>query len=420
MYRKYGHKYGQKRAMKTNWTHTGIKSLTDAKPHRVDKCLYIRVSDSGHKRWVFRWRDRTNSRLRDMGLGSFPDVSLADAKAAASEHRKQIREGFDPIAERQRLTAEIKAAAGKIPSFSEACEAYISAHEAGWKNEKHVAQWRSTLKTYAGPVIGDLPVHLISDEHIVKVLDPIWITKTETASRVRGRIERVLDWATARKYREGLNPARWKGHLDTQFPAPSKLKKVKHHESLAYSDVYSFVKELEKQKGIAARALEFTILTAARTGEVIAAEWSEFDLKAAVWTIPADRMKAGKPHRVPLSKAAVGILKGQRGHDSKYVLPGIRDGKHLSNMAMLELLKDMDKDFTVHGFRSTFRNWAAERTSFPRDVCEASLAHTLKDKTEAAYLHSDLLEKRVAIMDRWSKHCLAKPTQSNITQLEVG
>ena len=410
-----------------NWTSQAIKALTGPKLYGVAQCLYIRVSESGAKHWVFRWR--SDGTLRDMGIGSFgrgvgkgeDEIGLAEARDLARKYRKQVKDGGNPITERKKLKAEQKAAAGKIPTFTQAVTKYISLHKAGWKNPKHVAQWQSTLTTYAGPVIGDLYVNEITEDHIIKILETIWVTKTETASRLRGRLERVLDWATARKYREGLNPARWKGNLDASFPKPSDLKKVTHHKSLPYPEIHGFIKELDKQSGVAAAAIKFTILTAARTGETIGAKWSEIDFDAAVWTVPPERMKArknsNKPHKVPLSAAAIKVLKGQQGQDETFVFPGIQEGKHMSNMAMLELLKGLKKDFTVHGFRSAFRTWAAEQTNFPRQVCEMALAHVNKDKVEDAYLDSDLLEKRVPLMDQWAKHCSRAPPKDNVVAI---
>ena len=403
-----------------NWTNQGIKALSGPKPYRVDRCLYIRVSDGGNKRWIFRWRK--DGKLRDMGLGSYgpkaDQVSLAEARKLAEKYRAVVKQGKDPIIERDRALAAN--APDKVPTFTECRKAYITAHSPGWSNPKHVQQWTNTLKTYAEPTMGKLPVNLINDEHVFAVLDAIWLTKTETAVRLRGRIEKVLAWAEAKGYRKGLaNPARRNGPLSVALPAPSKIRKVKHHKSLPYPALNPFINELRDQKGIAPRALEFSILTATRTGEIIGAEWSEVDFDSAVWTIPAERMKANKAHRVPLTDAALKVLKEQQELHDKWVFPGTREGKHLSNMAMLELLKGMEKDFTVHGFRSTFKNWAAERTNFPRQVVEFALAHVNRDTTEAAYLHSDLLEKRAPLMDQWAKHVNRTPPKGNIVSIKA-
>src|SRR5688572_728595 len=354
-----------------------------------------------------------------MGLGAYPAVSLQTAREGALAARAHVIAGKDPKAERERLRAELLAQQGKVPTFDECAKLYIAAHEAGWKNAKHTAQWRSTLKEYAGPEIGSLPVNQVTSAHVLKILEPIWRTKTETASRVRGRIESVLAWAASptRAYRSGDNPARWRGHLDKELAKPASVKKVRHHAALPYAAMYDFLEELKAKQGVAARCLQFTILTSTRTAEAIAARWDEIDLKAALWTIPGERMKARNEHRVPLSPAAVKLLEGQRDQDEVFVFPGGREKSHLSNMAMLELLKDMEKKFTVHGFRSSFRDWAAETTNYPREVCEMALAHTLRDKTEAAYRRGDLFEKRRKLMEAWARYCATKPQPATVTRL---
>jgi integrase len=356
-----------------------------------------------------------------MGLGAYPVVSLQAAREAALGARALVQAAKDPKVERDRRRAELLAQQGRIPTFDECSALYIAAHEAGWKNVKHVDQWRSTLKTYASPVIGKLPVNFVTAHHVLQILTPIWQSKTETASRVRGRIESVLDWAASpsRRYRDGDNPARWRGHLDKELVKPTKVKKVTHHKALAYAEMHSFMQALQAQRGVAARCLEFTIFTATRTSEAIGARWDEIDLEAGVWTIPGERIKAAKEHRVPLSGAALAVLEAQEGLDKVFVFPGVAEDSHLSNMAMLELLKDMEKRFTVHGFRSSFRDWAAETTNFPREVCEMALAHTLKDKTEAAYRRGDLFEKRRMLMDAWATFCATKPTKASVTPLRA-
>lgn len=294
----------------------------------------------------------------------------------------------------------------KAVTFEEAAERYIEAHKAGWKNAKHAAQWTTTLKTYAYPLIGESPVQAIDTGLVLKVLEPIWTTKTETANRLRGRIESVLDWARVRGYRERENPARWRGHLEQLLPAPSKVQRVQHHAALPYADLPKFMEALRAQDGVSASALEFAILTVARTGEVIGAKWSEIDLKERVWTIPAERMKAGKEHRVPFSARTLAILKSMKALGSgEYVFPGLNN-KALSNMALLMLLRRMGReDITAHGFRSTFRDWAAERTNFPAEVAEMALAHAVGDKVEAAYRRGDLFAKRRELMTAWAKAC---------------
>jgi integrase len=316
-------------------------------------------------------------------------------------------DGTDPIAVKKAGKLKAKIEAARALTFRQCAEAYIEAHKAGWQNAKHAAQWSSTLKTYAYPVFGALPVQAVDLALIERVLEPIWKTKTETASRLRGRIERVLDWATVRKYRQGDNPARWRGHLDQLLPARSKVQKVQHHAALGYAEIGQFMAGLREQESTSALALEFLILTATRTAEVIGATWSEVDLDAAVWTIPAERMKAKKEHRVPLSRPAMAILKRLHKHRTgEFVFMGARPGRSLYNVALLMLLERLGRsDLTVHGFRSTFRDWAAERTNFPREVAEHALAHSLPDKVEAAYQRGDLFEKRRRLMAEWGRFC---------------
>jgi integrase len=367
--------------------------------------LYLQVSASGSKSWVFRFKD--HGRLREMGLGSVHAIGLAEARKRATACRQMRLDGTDPIAVKKAGKLKAKFEAARAMTFRQCAEAYIEAHKAGWQNAKHAAQWSSTLKTYAYPVFGALPVQAVDVGLIAKVLEPIWTTKTETASRLRGRIERVLDWATVRGYRQGDNPARWRGHLDQLLPARSRVQKVQHHAALPYAEVGQFMADLREQDTTSALALEFLILTATRTAEVIGATWSEIDLDAAVWTIPPERMKARKEHRVPLSKPALAILKRLHKHRAgEFVFMGARLGKPLSNMTLLMLLVRMGRaDLTVHGFRSTFRDWAAERTSFPREVAEHALAHSLPDKVEAAYRRGDLFEKRRRLMAAWALYC---------------
>src|SRR6516164_6681342 len=386
--------------------------------------LYLQVSANGAKSWVFRFKD--HGRLREMGLGSIHAIALAEARKRAAACRQMRLDGTDPIAVKKAGKLKAKLEAARAMTFQQCAEAYIEAHKAGWQNAKHAAQWSSTLETYAYPIFGGLPVHAVDVGLIAKVLEPIWKTKTETASRLRGRIERVLDWATVRKYRQGDNPARWRGHLDQLLPPRAKLQKVQHHAALPYAEIGAFMAKLREQDGMAALALELLILTATRTGEVIGSTWDEIDLGAAVWTIPADRMKGGKEHRVPLSKPALAVLKPLRDAASDaapgtFVFPGLRADKPLSNKAMLKLLERMERsDLTVHGFRSTFRDWVGERTNFPREVAEHALAHSLPDKVEAAYQRGDLFEKRRRLMDQWGAFCTAMPvdgSQGNVAPI---
>lgn len=368
--------------------------------------LYLQVSPVGTKSWIFRFK--LHGRAREMGLGSQKTITLGEARLKATECRKLLLEGIDPIEARNATRARDRLEAARSMTFSACATAYIAAHRAGWKNVKHGSQWENTIETYANPVIGMLPVKLVDTSLVMRVLEPIWQSKPETASRLRGRIESILDWATARAYRVGENPARWRGHLDSLLPQSSKIRRVVHHPALPYEQLGAFLQQLRTRPGVAAKALEFLILTAARTGEVIGARWDEIDFNKNVWTCPADRMKSGRLHRVPLSPAAMKILEDLVDtRTSSYVFEGGKADKPLSNMAMLAVLKRMGRaDLTCHGFRSTFRDWAAEQTNFAREVAEAALAHTVGDKVEAAYRRGDLFEKRRNLMNAWAKHCV--------------
>ena len=373
--------------------------------------LYLRITPNLTKSWAFIYR-KANKRT-EIGLGSISNVTLEQARTQADALRKQLSNGIEPLQERQRKDNERKAQNAKFMTFQQCAEAYINAHKAGWKNQKHIQQWQNTLAQYVFPVFGDLDVKSIDTALITKCLEPIWLIKNETAGRVRGRIESVLDWATARKYREGENPARWRGHLDKLLAKPSKIQKTEHHSALPYTEINGFIELLRLQDGIAAKCLEFTILTAARTGESIGATWNEIDLVAKTWTIPAVRMKAEREHRVPLSSHALTILNDMAAvRLNDYVFPSNKKG--LSNMAMLTLLRRMDRaDITVHGFRSTFRDWAAESTTYPGEVVEMALAHAIKNLTEAAYRRGDLLEKRSRLMEEWARYCCKAPRFGN-------
>ena len=365
--------------------------------------LYLQVSPTASKSWIFRYTRHGKS--HEMGLGSARDVSLAEARTKAEDTRRQLINGTDPLAAREGHRAQEKLQKAGSISFADCARKYIDSHKAGWRNEKHVEQWQNSLDTYAGPVIGELAVKDVDTALVLRILEPIWSKKPETASRVRGRIERILDYARVRGYRSGENPALWRGHLDKLLPSAMNKKTREHHAALPYDELPAFVRDLRQQGGNAARALEYLILTTARTGEVIGCEpEKEIDLKKAVWTVPAGRMKAGKEHRVPLSPQAVKVVEGQP--EGKYLFSGGKEGAPLSNMAMLELLKRMGRgDLTVHGFRSTFRDWAAECTSYPGEVCEMALAHAITDKVEAAYRRGDLFEKRQQLMLDWAKYC---------------
>jgi integrase len=367
--------------------------------------LYLQVAPGGSKSWVFRFM--LNSRARTMGLGPYPDLALGDARKRATECRRLRNDGIDPIEARKTVRAATVLEAAKGISFTACSEVYIEAKKHGWKNPKHIDQWTNTLKQYAEPVFGEIPVADVDTDLIMKALEPIWATKTETAARVRGRIENILDWAKTKGYREGENPARWRGHLQNLLPPRRKIRKVQHHPALPYEKMGTFMRAVRKQEGTAAVALEFLILTAARTSEALGAQWQEVDLKRAVWTVPGSRIKAGREHRVPLSAPALALLKRmQKVRVGEFVFAGGKKGKPLSNMALLVLLKRMDRTgITAHGFRSTFRDWAAEKTNYSRDEAEMALAHTVGDKVEAAYRRGDLLAKRQKMMQDWAAFC---------------
>lgn len=371
--------------------------------------LYLQVTSDAARSWIFRYT--LNGVSREMGLGSAFTFGLADARAKARDCRQLCHDGIDPIEARDKRRALQLTEAAKGETFARCAAAYIDAHRAGWRNGKHAEQWANTLGTYVEPVFGALPAAAIDTAMVVKVLEPIWTAKPETASRVRGRIEAVLDWATARGYRQGENPARWRGHLDKLLPARSKVRRVRHHAALPYDELPDFMRELHQQEGEGAKALEFLILTAARTGEVIGAREAEVNRREKIWTIPADRIKGGRDHRVPLSTPAMALLR-DGGDAGAFVFTGGKEGQGLSNMALLALLERMGRsDLTSHGFRSTFRDWAAERTNYPNHVVEMALAHAVGDKVEAAYRRGDLFEKRRRLMAEWARFC-ATPTRS--------
>ncbi len=371
--------------------------------------LYLRVTPEGARNWVLRFM--LNRRPRWMGLGPLALYGLAEARARALDARRKRHEGIDPIEARRAERARQRLDAAKAITFKQCAELYIAAHRAGWRNDKHAAQWGATLSTYAYPVIGALAVQAVDTGLVLKVIEPIWTTKPETATRLRGRIESILDYAKVRGYREGENPARWRGHLAKLLPARSKVRQVEHHAALSYAVLPEFLTSLREQEGIAARALEFGILTAARTGEVLGARWDEVDRSDKVWTVPAGRMKAHRDHRVPLSTRAVAIVSGMqavRRSGDPFIFPGGKAGRPLSNMAFLMLLRRMARaDLTAHGFRATFKTWATERSNFQREVVEAALAHVIGNKVEAAYQRGDLFEKRRRLMQQWATYCSA-------------
>jgi integrase len=373
--------------------------------HAVGFGCYLQISGKNGRSWMFRYQ--RGGRARHIGLGSVAEVTQAREKAL--RYRRMLRdEGIDPLAHRAATRAKASVEAAKGITFKECADRYIAAHEAGWRNPVHRKQWPSTLARYAYPVFGNLPATAIDTALVTKALERIWNEKPETASRLRGRIEAILDWAKARGLRDGENPARWKGHLDHLFPARSKVAKVVHHPALPYEELPAFMATLRARDGTAARALEFSILTAGRTGEVLGARWDE--ISGDLWIVPGERMKGGREHRVPLSKQAVAILETLP-REGEFVFPGRSIGVPMSNMAMLVTLRRMGRgDLTTHGFRSSFRDWCAERTNFPSEVAEMALAHAVGDKVEAAYRRGDLFEKRVRLMADWAAFCSSMPS----------
>lgn len=377
--------------------------------------LHLLVKPSGARSWILRVV--IGDRRPDIGLGGYPDVSLADARSEAREVRKQIRAGVDPVAARRAAQDALRAANAKRLTFDQAARQCHAARVHEFRNEKHKNDWINSLDTHASPVIGKLPVAGVELAHVVKVLEPIWTTKTETATRVRQRIESVLAWATTSGYREGDNPARWQGNLEHVLAKPAKVRKVQHHRAIPWQQMGAFMAKLRQREGIAARALEFLILTAARSGEVRLATWDEIDLDGKLWTIPGERMKAGREHRVPLSEPVLKLLKAlPRMEGSEYVFPAPRGGP-LSDMSISAVCRRMEVEATPHGFRSSFRDWCAEATNYPREVAEQALAHTLESKVEAAYRRGELLPKRTRLMRDWAKFCGTVPKQADVTPI---
>lgn len=385
--------------------------------HRVAPNVYVQLTD-GRAAWLFRYK-LTGQKPRAMGLGGVGDVSFAKARELAEEARRLVKAGIDPL-EARKQAAVTRLIRREAPSFRKAAEEFIANQEAGWKSGKHAAQWGATLKTYVYPIIGDLPVDSIVTDHVLDILKPIWTTKAETASRVRGRIEAILDGAKVRGWRNGENPARWTGHLALLLPRKTKIAKVAHHAALDWRLMPDFWAALALRNGASAQALRFAILTAARSGEVRHATWREIDLTAQLWVIPAVRMKCSREHRVPLADAAVAVLRNALPKDGSEPAPDALvfpapSGEALSDMALTALLRKMKqldaeepwidaagKAITAHGFRSAFRDWAGESTHHPRESIEQALAHGLKDKSEAAYARGDLLAKRAVLMSDWA------------------
>ncbi|MDR5885012.1 tyrosine-type recombinase/integrase [Vreelandella janggokensis] len=369
--------------------------------------LYLQITAGGSVSWIYRFK--LQGKQRYMGLGSHPGVSLSEARELAADNRKMVKQGIDPLEARLK---EEKEAQKEAVTFTSCAARFIKAHRRSWRNAKHARQWVSTLKTYVRPKIGGKPIEDISTQDVLEVLKPIWANKNETAKRVQGRVENILDYAAAHGYRDPVNPARWRGHLDKLLAKPSRIQKVNHHPAMPYDDVADFMASVQQYSSMSSKALLFLILTATRTSEVLNAEWNEIDLANATWAIPADRMKTNREHRVPLSEQALALLSNlPRAKGSSYVFPGMKLARPLSNMALLQFMRGMGYgpsgekgNYVPHGFRSSFRDWTGEVTSYPRDVAEMALAHTIENKVEAAYRRGDLFEKRRAMMQDWADY----------------
>lgn len=382
--------------------------------------LYLRVGGESARSWVYRYA--RDGKTRYMGLGSVSAVGLAEARRKAGEARSLLAGGCDPIAARAAKMAAQRALAATSMSFRQCAEAYIATHKDGWRSSKHERQWSTTLAAYVYPVLGDLPVAAVDVGLVLRVLEPLWRVKTETASRLRGRLEAVLNWARTRGYRSGENPAAWRGHLQNLLPPRRKVRQVRHMPALPYQELGAFMAELQAEESIAARALEFLILTATRTSETLGARWDEVDLEAGTWTVPAMRMKGGRQHRIPLSDAALAILRTMgefRVND--FVFAGLRAGRPINSRSLLDLLERMGrKDITAHGFRSTFRDWCAEQTNYPREICEQALAHTVGSAVERAYQRGDVIDKRRRLMDDWAGYCARVQPTGNVIAIRAG
>ncbi|WP_248276924.1 integrase arm-type DNA-binding domain-containing protein [Marinobacterium sp. LSUCC0821] len=363
--------------------------------------LQMLVSATGARSWVLR--TQMGQKRRDIGLGGFPDVTLAGARDKARELREKISNGIDPVLERKAARDAMRARQAKVLTFKEAAYLCHNARKDEYSNVKHRQDWINSLERHAFSVIGELSIDAIEVPHVLKVLEPIWKTKTETATRVRQRLESVLSWATVSKYRSGDNPARWADNLSELLPTPNKIRKVRHHKALPWQKVPMFMVDLQQREGIGARALEFIILTAARSGEVRFATWDEIDLTAKLWTVPADRMKARKAHNVPLSGAVIELLEGLPRIEGSNLLFTAPRGNALSDMSISAVCKRMEVEATPHGFRSCFKDWARSRTAYPDEVSELALAHVNNDATRAAYARDELLEQRSRLMSDWAK-----------------
>jgi integrase len=395
-----------------------VSRLTRDGFHPVGDVPGLGLHIAGEARsWLLRFSFA--GRRPEMGLGSFPEVPLTLARQKARGARELVREGINPIEAKQAVRRAAAAASAASKTFAECAASYIDAKSPEWANIKHVGQWRTTVETFVNPVVGNLLVQDVDTPHVMAILEPIWTTKTETAVRLRGRLESILDWATVRGYRAGLNPARWKGHLSVMLPAPSKVANAEHHAALPYAEMPGFMARLRAVDGESAHALQFAILTAARSGEVRGATWREIDFDAKAWTVPAERMKAKKPHRVPLSEAALRLLRARPGGKlDDLIFPSSRNGRRLSDMAMTATVRRMQVDAVPHGLaRATFKTWATECTSFPREVIEIALAHTLENKTEEAYWRGDLFDKRVRAMRAWAEFLNQPARATSVTPI---
>ncbi|WP_111746372.1 tyrosine-type recombinase/integrase [Salinisphaera orenii] len=364
--------------------------------------LYLFVNQHGSRSWVFRYRDRQTGKHRDKGLGPVDDITLSHARKLAHNCRLQLHEGTDPVEATKADRQARRIARARRVTFGECCKQYIEAHRAGWRNKKHASQWRNTLNKYAERMMS-LPVGDIDTNLVMQCLEPDWQAKPETMTRVRQRIEAVLAWATARHYREGDNPARWHGHLEHMLPKRSKVQPVQHRPALPYAEMGEFMADLRSRDSLAARCLEFQILTATRPGEAAGAQWPEIDIEDETWTVPAGRMKAGHDHRIPLSKPVVALLRDLPSIDSN-LFPGVK-GRPITTASPLKIAKSIKNGITAHGFRATFRDWAGDMTAHPREIIEAAMAHRLKDKAEAAYRRNDAMARRARLMADWAKHC---------------
>ena len=394
-----------------------VKRLTKPGLHAIGGVagLHLQVKDTGARSWILRVK--IGNRRRDIGIGGYPDVTLAAGRDSAREAREQIRQGIDPVDARKAARSALMASQAKQLTFEQATMLCHKSKAPAFRNIKHGSDWINSVQRYAVPIIGKLPVADVELPHIIKILEPIWTTKTETATRVRQRIESILAWATVSGYRTGDNPARWKGNLEHALAKPSKVRKVKHHAALPWQEIGGFMVELRKHNGMAAKALEFLILTAARSGEVRLATWAEIDLDAKVWTVPADRMKADKAHRVPLSAPVITLLKAlPRFEGSSYVFSAPRGGA-LSDMSISAVCRRMKVEAVPHGFRSSFKDWCRSAASYADEVSELALAHVSSDATRAAYARDELLPKRIRMMRDWAKFCGIVPSKADVVPI---